>query len=466
MKITCVHCGMTVQAGVRYCPSCGRELQETGNNEVKNSDEQKKNPGKEQGTSEKNTKEPDNNKRKIIAAGGILLLVVCAAALFAVTHKKPDIKPSVPVSEEGKTAESAETEEEGKTAEFAKTEEEVTTGAAAETAEEETTAVRAEPEETSAASEQTERMVAMIREDYNAIRNRTDSGQDDTKSYSGMTVYYYDNRPEMAVVPVSESLSGYTEYYYYKNGNLIFAYYEDYDSYRYYFVNEKLIRIRYCEEAANPQNAVNEDLGETVSDEFAQEEKRVLEYSRRCLSKIEEAEAKKAAEEEAARKKAEEEAARKKAEQEKAAGKAPAVSKERIESVSASSWKAEPEYDLYHVPENILDGDLSTGWCEDAKGNGTGETVTVYFDRECLVAGLYIYPGYHKSKDLFLKNGTPTKVRITGDHSEVFTLEDEMKRQKLTFSSPMTTDAITIEILEVREGSKYTDTLITDIKPF
>ena len=79
------------------------------------------------------------------------------------------------------------------------------------------------------------------------------------------------------------------------------------------------------------------------------------------------------------------------------------------------------------------------------------------------MAGMYIYPGYHKSQDLFEKNGVPVKIKITGDHAETFTLNDEMKSQKITFSEPMLTEKLTIEILKVRTGSKYKDTLITDI---
>ena len=183
---------------------------------------------------------------------------------------------------------------------------------------------------------------------------------------------------------------------------------------------------------------------------------------------------KKAEEEEAARKKAEEEAAaKKKAEEEEAARKkeeeaakknsVPAISMDGIETISASSWKSEPEYGLYHVPENMIDGNLSTGWCEDAGGDGIGETVYLYFDKQYKVTGMYIYPGYHKSQDLFEKNGVPVKIKITGDHAETITLNDEMKSQKITFSEPMLTEKLTIEILKVRSGSKYKDTLITDI---
>ena len=187
-------------------------------------------------------------------------------------------------------------------------------------------------------------------------------------------------------------------------------------------------------------------------------------------SESEEAAAKKKAEEEAAaRKKAEEEAAAKKKAEEEAAAKensVPAISMDGIETISASSWKSEPEYGLYHVPENMVDGDLSTGWCEDAGGDGIGETVYLYFDKQYKVTGMDIYPGYHKSQDLFEKNGVPVKIKITGDHAETFTLNDEMKSQKLTFSEPMLTEKLTIEILKVRSGSKYKDTLITDIKMY
>ena len=224
------------------------------------------------------------------------------------------------------------------------------------------------------------------------------------------------------------------------------------------------------EEAAAKKKAEEEAAARKKAEEEAAAKKKAEEEAAARKKAEEEAAAKKKAEEEAAaKKKAEEEAAAKKKAEEEAAAKensVPAISMDGIETISASSWKSEPEYGLYHVPENMVDGDLSTGWCEDAGGDGIGETVYLYFDKQYKVTGMDIYPGYHKSQDLFEKNGVPVKIKITGDHAETFTLNDEMKSQKLTFSEPMLTEKLTIEILKVRSGSKYKDTLITDIKMY
>ena len=219
-----------------------------------------------------------------------------------------------------------------------------------------------------------------------------------------------------------------------------------------------IFNIRGCSDQGS-KPAVENVSGDSESEEAAAKKKAEEEAAAR----------KKAEEEAAAKKKAEEEAAAKKKAEEEAAAKensVPAISMDGIETISASSWKSEPEYGLYHVPENMVDGDLSTGWCEDAGGDGIGETVYLYFDKQYKVTGMDIYPGYHKSQDLFEKNGVPVKIKITGDHAETFTLNDEMKSQKLTFSEPMLTEKLTIEILKVRSGSKYKDTLITDIKMY
>ena len=233
---------------------------------------------------------------------------------------------------------------------------------------------------------------------------------------------------------------------------------------------EAAARKKAEEEAAAKKKAEEEAAARKKAEEEAAAKKKAEEEAAARKKAEEEAAARKKAEEEAAaKKKAEEEAAaRKKAEEEAAAKKnsVPAISMDGIETISASSWKSEPEYGLYHVPENMIDGNLSTGWCEDAGGDGIGETVYLYFDKQYKVTGMYIYPGYHKSQDLFEKNGVPVKIKITGDHAETFTLNDEMKSQKLTFSEPMLTEKLTIEILKVRSGSKYKDTLITDIKMY
>ena len=313
--------------------------------------------------------------------------------------------------------------------------------------------------------EQVENMVALIREDYNAIRGRTDRGLDNVDSYAGLTVYYYLDEPEMIILPAALSQSGYTEYYYYKNGSLIFSYYEKTDSYRYYFVNENLIRLRYCEDASRPENARNEDRTSDFSDELRRHEERVLAGSRNCLDLIAAAEREDAEKQETRPEEGVKDPENGKTEID-SSKPAAAITMHNIESISASSWKSEPEFDLYHRPVNLIDGDLNTAWCENVADSGVGETVDLYFDNEFVVSGIYIYPGYHKSNELFEKNGTPVKIRITGDHSETFSLKDEMKRQKLTFDTPMTTDGLTIEILKVRKGWKYNDTLITEIKLF
>ena len=219
------------------------------------------------------------------------------------------------------------------------------------------------------------------------------------------------------------------------------------------------------EEAAAKKKAEEEAAAKKKAEEEAAAKKKAEEEAAAKKKAEEEEAAKKKAEEEAAAKKKaeEEEAARKKEEEAAKKNSVPAISMDGIETISASSWKSEPEYGLYHVPENMIDGNLSTGWCEDAGGDGIGETVYLYFDKQYKVTGMYIYPGYHKSQDLFEKNGVPVKIKITGDHAETFTLNDEMKSQKITFSEPMLTEKLTIEILKVRSGSKYKDTLITDI---
>ena len=479
VKIRCPHCGKEFDNSEQYCPACGRAAP------VNNTD-QKPKPRR---TSPDN-KAPDPGKfhtdheeagiNKILLGAVILLLMLLCAAIGYILGRQPD-KPGTGGSTttaatsgetEGETTAAASGETEsgmaGSTQSSSFEHADTSQSAYGQTEPEQskpqqptygqTESEQAKPQQSTygqTESEQadqdkvysdpldpgkTEEMVSQVTNNYNAIRSRVDSGRDTRKDYQGMTVYYYNGRPEMIHVPESASINDYTEDYYYKDGTLIFSYYENYDFFRYYFMNEQLIRYTYGPSKEDPADAHNSDFGYSTY-EFAQRGEKVLGSSYYYLDIISKAEGKKVAQ------------------------TPEAVTMDMITSITASSWKTEPEYDQYHYPENMLDGDLTTAWCEDVKGDGVGEMVTVYFDRKCKISGLYIYAGYHKSKDLFNKNNVPIQILVRGDdRTEVLTLDANMKRQKLNFTAPMYTEHFSLEIRKVHKGTTYDDTLITDIK--
>lgn len=105
-----------------------------------------------------------------------------------------------------------------------------------------------------------EENVLIIREKYNELVSSISSGRYVESRIEDNVTGYYDGN-ELKAVKVSRGTNGidYAQSYYYDNGDLIFAYYENHDSHRFYFYKEYLMRWRYCEEADKPSNAINYD---------------------------------------------------------------------------------------------------------------------------------------------------------------------------------------------------------------
>lgn len=136
-----------------------------------------------------------------------------------------------------------------------------------------------------------------------------------------------------------------------------------------------------------------------------------------------------------------------------------------ILGVSATSYLDESQYHIVHPPENLLDGNLSTGWVEGVSGQGIGESVTVYFDGMHLVSGFQIYAGYQKSSDLYDKNSRPEGIYVgfSDGSGESHTLADVCDVQNIQFANSVLTDCITLRIDSVYPGNKYEDTVISEI---
>lgn len=147
------------------------------------------------------------------------------------------------------------------------------------------------------------------------------------------------------------------------------------------------------------------------------------------------------------------------------AGSIPAISMDAVLSVTASSYLTQSDYNLYHTPDRMTDGDLSTAWVEGASGDGIGEWVAFTFDGTYLVSGIQIYAGYQKSDALYEKNSRPAVLTVTfSDGGErTVTLEDVSGSQYIAFDDPVETSSVTLAIDSVYPGSKYQDTVISEL---
>ena len=133
--------------------------------------------------------------------------------------------------------------------------------------------------------------------------------------------------------------------------------------------------------------------------------------------------------------------------------------------VSCSSSLPEPQYNVYHVAENLIDSDTGTAWVEGVEGQGIGEFVTFTFKEKGLISEISIYNGYQKTEDIYNKNSRPKDITINfGDGSVTkVTLLDSRGEQVITLEHPVVAKSATVTVDSVYEGYKYADTAISEI---
>ena len=117
-------------------------------------------------------------------------------------------------------------------------------------------------------------------------------------------------------------------------------------------------------------------------------------------------------------------------------------------------------------PANMFDGQLDTAWVEGVDGVGVGELLTIAFDEERLVSGISLLNGYHKSNDLFAKNGRITEIDLdTSDGQQLDAqIADNAGEQVLLFDRPVRLKWLSIRIANAVAGTKYTDTAISEMR--
>jgi len=133
-----------------------------------------------------------------------------------------------------------------------------------------------------------------------------------------------------------------------------------------------------------------------------------------------------------------------------------------LESKSSISYSAKSANDLSY----------KTAWVEGVEGSGIGEYLEYHFkNKSPKVTHIIVSNGYFKSDKAWRRNNRvkSLKVSINGLEYGVLQLEDSKTDQRFKFdgfeyNSDGKTDLILkFEILEVYSGTKYDDTVITEI---
>lgn len=118
-----------------------------------------------------------------------------------------------------------------------------------------------------------------------------------------------------------------------------------------------------------------------------------------------------------------------------------------------------------HSPQVLLDGYVDTAWVEGVSGYGSGEYVRIGFPAGTVVHGMGIVNGYQKSENLFWKNSAPSTL-IVGSGDSLYRLNLTAGYgyyEEFNLGSLVTDGSFYIIIENVRPGSSYKDTCISEI---
>lgn len=130
-----------------------------------------------------------------------------------------------------------------------------------------------------------------------------------------------------------------------------------------------------------------------------------------------------------------------------------------------ASSTLEPESSEYHYePFRAIDGDLITSWQEGAPGDGTGEKLTLSFEKPEPVKYLCLYVGNWRDSERFYNNNRPATMTIEiGDGEYEVSFKDEMSRWYVVFDEPVETKMITFRADTVYNGATSSDLCISEV---
>jgi len=162
-----------------------------------------------------------------------------------------------------------------------------------------------------------------------------------------------------------------------------------------------------------------------------------------------------------------------------------AQKKPRGVTLKASSVLSSGRKNAY-ATTNMLDGNLATAWCEGVADEGKGEWIEVEVIGKkpyCSIEGFALLPGYAKSVKHWQTNGRIAKVRVSPcgkpNVNKIFTIaideEPALGGVKIPLMEGGSYDSadsafventcFRFEIIDVKSGTKYQDTCISEFAP-
>jgi hypothetical protein len=135
----------------------------------------------------------------------------------------------------------------------------------------------------------------------------------------------------------------------------------------------------------------------------------------------------------------------------------------RILVTATSTLPSVTSQGLSYYPTNTVDGDSATAWSEGDAGAGEGESITWRFGKRIMLQRIDIVNGYQKSPSHFAENSRVREALLrteAGDFRVVLRDIPWPQRIRRSFGN---TSFVTLEIKSVYSGSRYEDTLITEV---
>jgi hypothetical protein len=115
---------------------------------------------------------------------------------------------------------------------------------------------------------------------------------------------------------------------------------------------------------------------------------------------------------------------------------------------------------------NLFDSQLQTAWVEGVQGQGIGEYIAFEFDAPETLTQIELVNGYAKSDKIFQANGRVKELRMTFSNGDVASirLEDTSQTQMIDMTGTKPATWVLLEITDVYEGSRWSDTAISEIR--
>ncbi len=278
-----------------------------------------------------------------------------------------------------------------------------------------------------------EESVSAISDYVTAVGSDIGSANLDAYNPQDDVTSYFDGNALVAIF-VKDGVDGiwYNREYYYYDNSLIYAHFENGPEHKFYFDSGDMVRWSYKEDGKNTW--INLD-SEPTEEYFDWAEAVLSESSQLKNLPI---------------------------------VKADPITMGNISNVSASSTLDEPAAGITHYVSRLVDGDLGTAWVEGVYGNGKGETITFTLNKECLISGINIWAGYHRTSSIYYKNSRPSDITVSFSDgtSQYIELRDTISVQTFYFDSPVQASSIKITLGAAYGGTIYEDNCITEVSFF